>query len=112
MTVEEPRSLLLALPDECLVAVLQCCAAEDLSSLFSTSRSHSRLHQAAIAALQTISALVSQQQQADSMLMFLGKHGHHVDSLRLKGPEHNAVTIRQLPPSMRLDCLCLDKLQL
>ena len=112
MAALETHSLLLALPEACLVAVLECCAADNLRSLFSAARSHSRLHQAAIAALHTISAVVRQQQQADNLLLFLSKHGYDVDNLFLEGPADHTVTIRQLPSSMQLDSLSLDSLQL
>ena len=108
----EPHSLLLGLPEECLVAVMRCCAADDLCSFFSAARSHSRLHQAAIAALHTVSAVVSQQQQADSMLLFLGKQGQQVDRLDLEQTGASIITIRQLPPNLRLGSLCLDRLHL
>ena len=39
-------SLLLALPEPCLLAVLQYCASDDLCSVFSAARAHSKLHQA------------------------------------------------------------------
>lgn len=108
----EPRSLLLELPEECLVAVMRCCAADDLCSFFSAARSHSRLHQAAMAALHTVSAVVSQQQQADSMLLFLGKQGQQVDRLDLEQTGASIITVRQLPPNLRLGSLCLDRLHL
>jgi hypothetical protein len=81
------HSPLLALPDPCLLAVLQCYAAEDQRSLFSAARAHSRLHQAAVAALRSVTALVRNQQQADDVLLYLGKHGSHVNSLKLQGPQ-------------------------
>jgi hypothetical protein len=69
--VEAAPSWLLALPDPCLLAVLQCCAADDRRSLFSAARAHSRLHQAAVLALSSITAVVSHQQQADSVLVYV-----------------------------------------
>jgi hypothetical protein len=75
------QSLLLALPDACLLAVLQCCAADDHRSLFSAARAHSRLHQAAVLALRSINAVVTSQQQADGLLTYLDKLGWGFDSV-------------------------------
>jgi hypothetical protein len=62
MAIEESAPcLLLELPDPCLLAVLQCCAADDLRSLLCAATAHSRLHQAAFAALRSITAVVRQQ---------------------------------------------------
>jgi hypothetical protein len=73
---EVPEHLpLLTLPDPCLLAVLQCCAAEDQRSLCSAARAHSRLHKAAALALSSIDVTVRQQQQLDSVLLYLDKHG-------------------------------------
>jgi hypothetical protein len=47
-------SLLLALPDPCLLTVLQYCAADDQRGLCSAARAHSRLHQAAVEVLCSI----------------------------------------------------------
>jgi hypothetical protein len=96
-----------ALPDPCLLAVLQCCAADDQRSLFSAARAHSRLHQTAIAALHSISAAVPEQQQVDSVLQYLDRHGSHVDSLKLRGPDEDELTLCQLPPSLQLHSLVL-----
>jgi hypothetical protein len=57
-------ALLLALPDPCLLAVLQYCAEDDRCSLFNAARAHSRLHQAAVLALRSIKAITNRQQQA------------------------------------------------
>jgi hypothetical protein len=77
--------LLLALPDPCLLRVLQCCAADDHRSLFNAARAHSKLHQAAVVALRSITLHVSQQQQIDGVMVYLGKHHQHVDSFELVG---------------------------
>jgi hypothetical protein len=71
---ESAQSLLLALPDPCLVAILQCCAANNQRSLLSAARAHSRLHQAAVLVLRSITAVITEHQQADSVLMYLGNH--------------------------------------
>jgi hypothetical protein len=76
-------SLLLALPDPCLVAVLQCCAVADQHSLFSAARAHSRLHQAAVLALRSITTVVHEQQQMDDVVLYLSKHGHNANSIEL-----------------------------
>jgi hypothetical protein len=99
---------LLDLPDACLVVVLQGCAADSARTLFSAARAHSRLHQAALLVVQSLSVTVVRQQQADSMLLFLGKHGRLVRSLGVQAKARGAVTIRQLPPVLQLTSLRLD----
>ena len=90
---------LLDLPDACLLAVLQFCAADDQRSLFSTARTHSRLHQAAVAALRSISvnctklqywhglatALATMQGQLDAALVYLGKYGYFIETVYISG---------------------------
>jgi hypothetical protein len=119
--------LLLALPDPCLVAVLHCCAVADHHSLFSAARAHSRLHQAAVLALRSITTVVREQQQMDDVVLYLSKHSHSVNSIKLAGPEAasmamdydkfqvqlHAPSLQQLPPNLQLDslqleCLCLQ----
>jgi hypothetical protein len=93
------ESGLLDLPNPCLVAVM-CCCAEDLHSLFSAARAHSRLHQAAVLAISSIRTVVRQQQQADSVLLYLSNHGQHVDSIDLAGLEaadSALFEVRELP---------------
>ena len=90
---------LLQLPDECLLAVLRCCA-DDNRSLFSAARAHSRLHQATVLAVSSINATVLEQEQARSILEYLSNHGQHVDSIDLKGEGDRlweTVRLRQLP---------------
>ena len=108
MAREEPSaksapSLLLALPDPCLLAVLQCCAADGQRSLFSAARAHSRLHQAAVLAFNSLSIHCKGQQQADSILMFLGKHEKEIGSVQLTADDiyDCNVFIRELPPSLQ-----------
>jgi hypothetical protein len=97
------------LPDPCLLAVMQCCAsAGDLLSLFSASRTHSKLHEAAVAALHSMTAHVTQQQQADSLLLYLARHAQHVDSVEIRGADDRPVALRQLPHNLLLHSLCLD----
>ena len=69
------QSLLLALPDPCLLAVLHYTYGDscydhdkDARSLFSAARAHSRLHQAAAVVATSIRAWVTKQQQVDSVL--------------------------------------------
>jgi hypothetical protein len=101
-------SLLLALPDPCLLTVLQCCAADDYRSLFNAARSHSRLHQAAAAALCSIRVVVTpQQQQPGSVLMYLRNHGHFVDSITLRGWLWNTVDRPHLAANLQLRTLHL-----
>jgi hypothetical protein len=98
-------SLLLALPDPCLLAVLQHVAAVDQRSLFSAARAHSRLHQAAAFALHSITAHVNNQQHLDSVLLYLEKHGQHVDSIQLSGVEQDLLFLFQLPSHLQLSKL-------
>lgn len=79
---EAASSLLLALPDPCLLAVLQACAADDQRSVFNAARAHSRLHQVAAMALCSISA---DTWQADDVLHYLSQHGQHVNNFTLSG---------------------------
>jgi hypothetical protein len=111
-----PQSLpsFLQLPDACLLAVLQCCT-DDPCTLFSAARAHSRLHQAAVLAASSIRAVVhgrntvvQQQHKADSVLLYLGKHGQHVGSIRLPATCHckNTASLHELPDCLsRLECL-------
>ena len=113
---ESPRSLL-ELPDVCLLAVLQCCAA-DYCTLFTAARAHSRLSQAAVLALPSVQAVVTEQ-QVDSVLLYLAKYGSRDDRICLEGPgccsdgEH-AASLQQLPPNLQLSSMQLKgfKLQL
>ena len=104
--------LLLALPDPCLLHVLQCCAANDQRSLFNAARAHSKLHQAAVVALRSISLHVSQQQQIDGVMVYLGKHHQHVDSFELVGAGAPSNQLRQLPQQLQLTSLQLERLVL
>jgi hypothetical protein len=112
MARKESPSPLLELPDSCLLAVLQYTAAIDQRSLFSAARAHSRLHQAAVAALRSITADVPQQQQLDGVLLYLGKHGSLVDRLDLRGKGDVPACLHQLPPSMHPTSLQLNCLRL
>jgi hypothetical protein len=102
--------LLLALPDPCLLAVLQCCAC-DQRSLFSAARAHSRLHQA-VPAQRSVTAVVRRQQHVDSVLLYLEKHSLHVSTLDLKGEDSSRIVFRQLPLQLQLTSLQLGCLGL
>jgi hypothetical protein len=108
-------SLLLALPDNCLLAVLQRCAADDQRSLFSAARAHSRLHQATLGALQIIDAPLCKQRQADRLLLFLAKYAEHIDILdvskAVKAHPNTRIILRQLPRSLQLRSLYLHKVE-
>jgi hypothetical protein len=109
MARDEPApSLLLSLPDPCLLKVLQCCADDDQRSLFSAARAHSRLHQAAALALRSVTAAVDTQQKADDVLFFLGEHGQHIDSVTLRGVVDGSPHVLQLPPNLQLNSLELE----
>ena len=94
----QSASLLLQLPDPCLLEVLRCCA-DDPRSLFSAARAHSRLRQAAVLAANSIRpVLKQQQQQADSLLLYLTNHGQHIDSITLFNRDFaDGVCLRELP---------------
>jgi hypothetical protein len=110
------KSLLLALPDPCLLKVLECCAQDGPQSLLNLAMPHNRLQQAAVSVLRDISVDVPNQQKMDSVLMYLGKYGEHVDSLAFlpsesdDPPAHGTrddVVLRQLPPNLKLRSLQL-----
>jgi hypothetical protein len=90
------QSLLLQLPDPCLLEVL-CCCADDPCSLFSAARAHSRLHQAAVLAASSISTVLHHQQQLDSVWLYFTKHGQHIGGIQLAGEAERRITLRQLP---------------
>jgi hypothetical protein len=94
-------SLLLELPAACLLQVLQYCAV-DQRSLLNAARAHSRLHQAAVQVLHSIHAVMTQQQQHDSVLLYLSKHGCHVQDMRLQGGPDHMLSLSQLPPDLQL----------
>ena len=105
---------LLDLPDPCLLAVLQRCS--DNRSLIIAARTHSRLHKAAVAALRSINTVLPTQQQADGVLLYLRKHGQHVNSIALQKPGHHgegeAVTLHCPPANLQLGSLQLTGLRL
>jgi hypothetical protein len=108
MAGQESPSPLLALPDPCLLEVLRCCAADDQRSLFGAARAHSRLYYAAVLALHSITAHVPKQQQMDGVLLYLSKHGQHVECVSLKGQVDGTVSLRQLPHDLQLGSLQID----
>ena len=87
-------SLLLALPDPCLLTVLQCLA-DDQCALFNAARAHSRLRQASAVTLRNVTTSVTVQQHVDSVLMYLSNrlpaipwqlpHSLQLSSLQLVG---------------------------
>ena len=109
---QQPASCLLALPEQLLVAVLQCLAAPaDQRSLFSAARAHSRLHQAAVQLVGSIAvAGIQQQQTVDSLLLYLSRHAHHVRTLSLAGAA-DTVSLYDLPPALQLHSLELTNLR-
>jgi hypothetical protein len=110
---EQQPPLLLQLPDPCLLEVLHCLV-DDPSSLCSAARAHSRLHQAAVVRLNSISASVKTQQQlGTSLLPYLTKHGQHVGHIILEGPgSHETVSLRQLASMSTLTSLACSNLGL
>lgn len=106
------ESLLLQLPDSCLLVVLQHTAAQDQRSLFSAARAHSRLKQVAEVVLRINSATVTEQQQVHSIQVYLQQHSQRVDSMTLLGEAEAygrplPVTVVQLPPGLQLSSLQL-----
>lgn len=107
-------SLLLDLPDPCLLSVLQCCAASGPRCLLSAARTHSRLHQAAGSALSSIAATTTQE-QLDSLVVYMSKQAQHITTISLVGnrcpPYYGLPRLLQLPTSLRqLDSLSLTNL--
>ena len=107
MAARQEETQLLQLPDPCLLVVLQNCA-DDLHSLFSAARAHSRLHQAAVQALSSITVSgIQQQQQVDGLLRYLSKYGHQVDSMDLTCSRFDRIRLCQLPDHLHLSSLKL-----
>ena len=103
---------LLQLPDSCLVAVLRCCAG-DTHSVCRAARAHSRLHQAAVQALSSITLVTDQQQRLDDLQLYLSQHGRHVSSLNLRAPGHVwRVALWELPRSLQLSSLTCENVHL
>lgn len=92
----------------------------DPRSLFSAARAHSKLREAAGLALRSISvAKLQEQQQTDSLLLYLAQHGQHVASITLEAanahlPWRLSDVDLQLPSTMQLSSLHLtwSKIQL
>lgn len=113
MALQDPGPSLLVLPDTCLVTVLQYVAVDDHKSVFSAARAHSRLRQAAIAvatAQRSIKVGVRQQQQVDSMLLYLAKYGQNINNIDFRALQ--LVSIYQLPSNLRLSSLQCDGFEL
>jgi hypothetical protein len=105
----EVQAYLVELPDPCLLAVMHCLA-DQPASLFSAARAHSRLHQAAVVVLSSITVtLKTQQQLEDSLLPYLGKHVQHVDTLKVCGCSLS-LSLLQLPSKLQLTSLQLQHL--
>jgi hypothetical protein len=111
--LQPQESLLLQLPDPCLLAVLQCQGLADCPVwLCSAARAHSRLHQAAVLALNSVNKVITSQQQVDdSLLPYLRKHGQHVDSVALTATAEG-FSLCQLGPILQLTSLELKRLNL
>jgi hypothetical protein len=107
---EEPeaRSPLLDMPDDWLLPILQRLAADDQRSLCSAARAHSRLHKAAVRALCNITAILPDQEYADSMLAYLDRHGRKIESINLANYTCRSVQLRELAPDLQLTSLKLD----
>jgi hypothetical protein len=55
---------------------------------------------------------VTHQHQADGVLLYLAKHGQHVDSVNINGPHEQIVSLRQMPPTLQPSSLQFSNLQL
>ena len=103
---------LLDLPHPCLQAVLQCRAVNFYTdgnrALCSAARAHSRLHQAAVAALHSIAKYAPKQRDALRVMLYLEKHGQHVSHLHMNGNDRFTGSIRRLPTNLHLSSLQLD----
>ena len=102
--------------------MLRCCAHDDLGSLLSAAQAHSRLHQAVeivATSLTTVTAKVPEQQQVDSVLLYLSKCGQRVDSIDLQGPSNDGLghafyrSLHQLPHTklQGLSSLCFSEMR-
>ena len=112
--------MLLALPDPCLLAVLQFCEADDQRSLFRAATAHSKLHRVAVSILRSLKAVVGNHQHLVGVLHFLRNHGQHIDSVSIRsthstwdldGPDPDsdeAVCLYNLPSNLHLSTLQLD----
>jgi hypothetical protein len=60
--------------------------------------------------LHSITVEVSNQQQLDSVLLYLDKHGQHVDSIQLMGIDESTVDLGQLPSNLQLSSLELSSM--
>jgi hypothetical protein len=109
MAADEVPFQLLELPDPCLLQVLQCCA-DDLRSLCSVARAHSRLHQAAVLAARAHNSLaveINQQQQVDDLMLYLSTQQER-QLVSIKAPRHAPTfSLRQLPQNLQLVSLKL-----
>jgi hypothetical protein len=112
--------MLLELPDPCLLAVLRETSEPTLYDLFNqrslinAARAHSRLLQLAVQVLPSIRVELKKQQQADSMVQYLVKHGQNIDSLEFWGawPLEDTPSLQKMPPLLHLTSLQLLGLRL
>jgi hypothetical protein len=62
----------------------------------------------------SIKAAFTQKQQVDSVLLYLHKHGRHIDAIDLRTDLSHASAdrfkLRQLPPHLQLTSLLLDSM--
>jgi hypothetical protein len=111
MASDDTPTQLLALPNPCLLAVMQRCVSDN-SSILSAATAHSRLQRAATEALRRLSAKLPYQARVDSLLLYLAKHGQHVHSLDLHTSDYR-LQLLELPPSLtKLDSLQLEGMTL
>jgi hypothetical protein len=62
--------------------------------------------------MHSISTAVPEQQQADTIIMYMDRHGSNVNSLKLWSPEEDQLTFEQFPPSLQLHSLDLAQFHL
>jgi hypothetical protein len=108
---------LLALPEPCLLAIVQHVATDPIS-LCAVARAHSKLHQLSKEVPRNAKRLVDQE-QLDSLLQYLKEHGRNVRCFELSGDSHTCdyyrgcylrATLRQLPALQKLSSLRLQDL--
>jgi hypothetical protein len=56
-----------------------------------------------------MAAITTSQQHMNGVLLYLEKHGQHVDSIQLEGPQDHTVALLQLPHNVQLKSLQLDR---
>lgn len=110
--METSQALQCQLPSECMLAVLRGLT-DDQRSLFSCARASSDLRKQGAPLVNKIRADVKQQQQVDSVLVYLDRYQQHINSITLQSEFRQPVlTMRELPSGLKLNLLTLKCLKL